>query len=112
MVVNASDYILINMGLFTSAVTQARQKTTVLHEQGLSPNYFTQNRCVNYNKSEFATKQHKMCLKTTMSKIEPLHNYRGNIYVIHFLFSILKVKIKSLLSKSFKYHPKKRRIAT
>ena len=39
---------------------QTWKKTIFLHEQGLSPNNFTRNSCINYNKSEFATKQHKM----------------------------------------------------
>jgi hypothetical protein len=54
-----------------------------LHEQGLIQNHFTQTRCVNYNKSEFATKQRKMFLTTTMNKIALPHNYRGNNYVIN-----------------------------
>ena len=45
-----------------------------LYKQGLSQNYFTQNSCVNYNKSKFATKQRKMYLTTTMSKIGPPDN--------------------------------------
>ena len=37
------------------------KKKTFLRKQGLSQNYFTQNRNVNYNKKhEFATKQRKM----------------------------------------------------
>ena len=53
-----------------------------LHEKGLSHNYFSQNRCVNYKKSEFATEQCEIYWTTTMSKIGPPHNYRGKIYVI------------------------------
>ena len=66
------------------------EKATFLHEQGLSQNYPTQNRCVNYNKSEFATKQRK----TTMSKKGPPHNYRGNNYVISYLFLLFEEKVK------------------
>ena len=58
------------------------KKTTLLHEQGLSQNYFTQNGCVNYSKTEFATKQRKMYLTTPMSQIGPPQNYRGKINVV------------------------------
>ena len=34
-----------------------------------------------YNKSEFATKQRKMYLTTTVSQIGPPHRYRDNKYV-------------------------------
>ena len=59
------------------------EKDNFLNKQGLSQNYFTRNRCVNYNKREFATKQRRMYLTTTMSKKGPPDNYRGNIYVIN-----------------------------
>ena len=90
------------------------KKTTFLHEQGLSQNYFTQNRCVNYNKSEFAIKQRNMYLTTTMSKIGLQHNYTGNLYVIHNFFPpIFKVKVKKIyLIKSHKNPRNKRKIAT
>ena len=65
------------------------EKTTFLHKQRLHQNYVTQNRCVNYKKSEFATKQQKMYLTTTMSKIGLAHNYRGN-NVIHYFFHFFK----------------------
>ena len=76
---------------------QTWKKTTFLHEQGLSQNYSTQSRCVNYNKHEFATKQCKMYLTTAMSKIVPPHNYRGNNYVIKKFVLLFKVKVKNLL---------------
>ena len=59
------------------------EKEIFLHEQGLSQNEFTQNRCVSYNNIEFARKQHKKYLTTGMSTIGLSHNYKGNIYVIN-----------------------------
>ena len=53
---------------------QTWKKTTFLHKEGLSQNYYTQYRAINYNKSEFATKQRKVYLTTNMSKKGPPHN--------------------------------------
>ena len=39
-------------------------------------------KCVNCDKSEFTTKQRKMYLTTSKSKIRLPHIYRGNNYVI------------------------------
>ena len=52
-----------------------------LPQQGLSKNYFTRD-CVTCDQSEFATKQLKMCLRTSMSKIRLPHIYRSNNFVI------------------------------
>ena len=43
---------------------------------------FYPRKCVTCDKSEFATKQRKMCLTTSMSKIRLPHIYRSNNYVI------------------------------
>ena len=88
------------------------EKTTFLHKQGLRPNYFT--RCVNYNKSEFWTKQCKLYLTTTLSKIGPQHNYRGNSYVINYFFLLFKVKVfkKNTKLNAISITPKKCEIAT
>ena len=59
---------LFNIGMLKQRALRHGKNTTLLHEQGLSQNYFTRNRCVNYNKSDFATKQRKMYLTKTMRK--------------------------------------------
>ena len=60
------------------------EKDNFFTQARVEPNYFTQNRCVNYNKSEFAKQQRKMYLTSTMSKIGLPHNYKGNNYVINY----------------------------
>ena len=56
------------LGGLKAAWEQTWNKTIFLHKQ---------NRCVNYNKGEFATKKRKRLLTTTMSKIGPPHDCRG-----------------------------------
>ena len=58
-----------------------------LPEQGLSQNYFTQKSAYIATKSECETKQRKMYLTTSMSKIRLPHVYRGNNYVINLIVS-------------------------
>ena len=43
---------------------------------------FYPRKCVTCDKSEFTTKQRKMCLTTSMGKIRLQHIYRSNNYVI------------------------------
>ena len=62
------------------------KNTTLFTQERIEQNYFTPNRCKNDNISEFATKQCKVYLTTTMSKIGTPHNYRGNNYVINYFF--------------------------
>ena len=65
-------------------------------------------KCVNSDKSEFMTKQRKMYLTTSMSKIRLSHIYNGNNYVI---YPLSKAKVKKILNKTPKYYPKTRKIA-
>ena len=58
-----------------------------LHKQGLIQHYFTTKKGVNFVKSEFATKQRKMYLTTSMSKTRLSHIYRGKNYVFYFICS-------------------------
>ena len=60
---------------------------------------FYPRKCVTCDKSEFATKQRKMCLTTSMSKIRLPHIYRSNNYVI--------IKKNPLLTAIFKNLPNK-----
>ena len=53
-----------------------------LLKQSFSTNYFSQKKCVNFNKSEFRTKQGKMYLRTIMRKIRLPHFYRGKYNVL------------------------------
>ena len=71
---------------------------------------FYPRKCVTCDKSEFATKQRKMCLTTSMSKIRLPHIYRSNNYVIINKKSSFDIKFYQI--KSLKYYPKKRKIAT
>ena len=66
---------------------QTWKKTIFLHKQGLIQNHFNWKKCINFDKSEFARKQHKMCLTTNISKPRLPHVNRGKNYVINFVFS-------------------------
>ena len=57
------------------------RKDFFLHKQGLIKNYFNHKKCVNFDKSEFASKQRKMYLTTRMSKTRLPHIYGGKNYV-------------------------------
>ena len=61
---------------------QTWKKTFFYTQARFDQNLFYQKKCVNFNNSEFATKQQKMYLKTSMSKTRLLHIYKGKNYVI------------------------------
>ena len=63
------------------------EKYNLFTQASLEPKLFYPKKCVNCNKSEFATKQRKMYFTKSMSKIRLPHIYRGNNYVINNKFS-------------------------
>ena len=85
---------MLKMFVEQPLVSDMEKYNFFLHEQGLSQNYFTQNRCVNYNSCEFAIKQGKMYLTTTISKMGLPHNYRGNIQLTNYIFSPKSAKLQ------------------
>ena len=77
----------------------------------LDPKEFYPKKCVNFDKSEFATKQRKMYFTTSMSKTRELHIYRGKNYVIRFFVPNFNVKVKIFKLKAKSFTPKKRKKA-
>ena len=63
------------------------EKDNFLTQARFDPKLFDPKKCVNFDKSEFATKQRKMYLTTSMSKTRLPHIYRGKTYVINFICS-------------------------
>ena len=88
-------YILQRFVLFCADMEKDNFFTPARFEQKL----FYPRKCVTCDKSEFATKQRKMCLTTSMSKIRLPHIYRSNNYVI--------IKKNPLLTAIFKNLPNK-----
>ena len=82
----------------TPACQADMEKYNFFTRARIEPKLFLQNWCVNYNKSKYATRQHKISLTTTMSKIGLPHKYRGNIYVKSYFVPLVKVKVKNLLN--------------
>ena len=65
-----------------SATSQTWKRTIFFTPARFEQKIFYPRKCVTCDKSEFATKQRKMCLTTSMSKIILPHIYRSNNYVI------------------------------
>ena len=59
------------------------EKDNFLAQAKFDPKQFYPKKRVNFNKSEFATKQRKIC----MSKTRLPHIYRGKKYVIYLICS-------------------------
>ena len=57
------------------------EKDNCFTQAKFQPKLFYPKKCVNCDKSEFATKQRKMYLTTSMSKIRLPPIYRGKNYV-------------------------------
>ena len=62
-------------------MSQIWKKTIFVTLARVDPKLFCLKKCVNFDKSEFATKQRKMYLTTSMSKIRLPPIYRGKNYV-------------------------------
>ena len=61
-----------------AAVTIRHEEKKLFFTQGMfHPKLFYLKKCVNFDKSEFATKQHEMYLTTRISKTRLPHIYRG-----------------------------------
>ena len=65
-----------------TAQEQTWKKTIFFTPARFEQKLFYPRKCVTCDRSEFATKQHKMWLTTSMSKIRLPHIYRSNNYVI------------------------------
>ena len=63
------------------------EKENLFTQASFEQKLFYPKKCVNCNKSEFATKQRKIYVTKSMSKIRPPHIYRIDNYVINNKFS-------------------------
>ena len=95
-------------------VTQAdMEKDNFFTPAKFEQKLFYPRKCVTCDKREFATKQHKMCLTTSISKIRLPNIYRSNNYVtINKKILFLQQYLKIYQIKTLKCYPKKREIAT
>ena len=63
------------------------EKDNFFTQARFDPKLFYTKKFANFDKSEFATKQPKMYLTTSMNKTRLPHIYRGKTYVINFICS-------------------------
>ena len=83
--------------------TQTWKKTIFFTPARFEQKLFYMRKCVTCDRSEFATKQRKMCLTTNMSKIRLPHIYKCNNYVIMIKINpLLTAILKNLQNKSSK----------
>ena len=77
----------LNLSICADSSNSDMEKDNFLTQARFDPKPFYPKKCVNFDKGEFATKQRKMYLTTSMSKTRLPHIYRGKNYVINFICS-------------------------